>query len=403
MADARGIGQDAIHKKSIVTQIKDHIDSLTAVLVLADGTVPRVTVGTDHALSTLSSIFPPTLVNNIAFMFTNVSSRLHWNFSEENLPENLGHAPHFLLNNPIALQKRYFKHMNDQNVKKRRTDFHRAAKAAEPEALGAPVSLFDWLDGLEPQSTKEITSLYEISQAIDTEITNILAQTDQAATKKAEIDKQTRKYRECSAVSSPRCHPALDAYACWTQDVSNFVDNSVWKPQHATGLNYLCLEPNCYSTCSSFLLFTPFRRLFRSRCRKCGHPHRSHSHTRHQWVKEVVDEDRRKMWEAAKIEKENTEALIASGETVLGDLSRTKDQAMEHLARLAEDYIGRSLSGRLSAHVETTIWFLEERCTDMAKKGASEAQLGKMQDSLSLMRRKLVLLRDAEEKAQRGM
>ena len=108
------------------------------------------------------------------------------------------------------------------------------------------------------------------------------------------------------------------------------------------------------------------------------------------------------MREAAKIEKENTEALIASGETVLGDLSRAKDESMEHLARLAENYIGRSLSGRLSTHVETTIRFLEERCTDMAKKEASEGQLRKMQDSLSLMRRKLVVLRDAEEKAQRG-
>lgn len=184
-----------------MTQIKDHIDSLTAVLVLADGTVPRVTVGTDYALSTLSSVFPQTLVNNIAFMFTNVLSPLHWNFSEETLPINLRNAPHFLLNNPIALQGKYFKRMNDQIMKKRRTEFHRAAKAAEPEALGALVSLFDWLDGLEPQSTKEITSLYEMSQAIDTGITNILAQTDQAVTQKAEIDKQTRKYRECSAVS----------------------------------------------------------------------------------------------------------------------------------------------------------------------------------------------------------
>ena len=48
------------------------------------------------------------------------------------------------------------------------------------------------------------------------------------------------------------------------------------------------------------------------------------------------------------------------------------------------DYIGHLLSGRL------------------AKKEASEAQLRKMQDSLSLMGRKLVVLRDAEEKAQRG-
>jgi len=58
-----------------------HIDSITAALVLANGTVPRITLGTDYALSTLFSIFPKTLANNIGFIFTNVSSPLHWNFS----------------------------------------------------------------------------------------------------------------------------------------------------------------------------------------------------------------------------------------------------------------------------------------------------------------------------------
>ena len=109
------------------------------------------------------------------------------------------------------------------------------------------------------------------------------------------------------------------------------------------------------------------------------------------------------MWEAAKDEKGNIEALIASGERVLDGLGRAKDEAMEHLARLAEDYIGRSLSGRLSTQVETTIRFLEERYTNMAKKDASEEQLRKTQGDLSLMRGKLVLLRSTEEKAQRGV
>ena len=39
----------------------------------------------------------------------------------------------------------------------------------------------------------------------------------------------------------------------------------------------------------------------------------------------------------------------------------------------------------------------------MAKKNVSEEQLRKTQGDLSLMRRKLVLLRSAEEKAQRGV
>ena len=142
--------QDELHKRSIATQIKEHPDSITAVLVLANGTVPRVTVGTDYALSTLSAMFPKSLVRNVAFMFTNVLSPLHWHFSLETVPVELQRAPQFLLNNPVALQRKYIKSKEDPNMKKRRADLRSAVKFSEDNALYMLVKLFDWLDGLEP-------------------------------------------------------------------------------------------------------------------------------------------------------------------------------------------------------------------------------------------------------------
>ena len=56
-ANTRGIQQDELHK-SIATQIKKHIDSLTAIIVLVNETVPGVTIGTYNVLSTLSTILP---------------------------------------------------------------------------------------------------------------------------------------------------------------------------------------------------------------------------------------------------------------------------------------------------------------------------------------------------------
>ena len=153
MADTRGLQQDELHKESIATQIKNHLDSVTAVLILANGTVPRVTVGTDYALSTLSSIFPKSLASNTAFMFTNVLSPLHWNFSGDSIPDDLKDAPYFLLNNPVALQRKYFKLKDDPNMKKTKVDLRKAVKASEQNAMGMMVELFDWLDGLEPQPT----------------------------------------------------------------------------------------------------------------------------------------------------------------------------------------------------------------------------------------------------------
>jgi hypothetical protein len=213
LADTRGIQQDELHKRSIATQIEKHIDSVNAVLVLANGTVPRLTVGTDYALSTLSAIFPKTLADNIAFMFTNVVDSLHCNFSQETIPEVVRSAPKFFLDNPIALQKRYLELKKDPSLKKGRSEMRKAVKDGEQKALGMLVYLFDWLDGLNPQPTTEIVSLYEKSQNIEVKIADTLAQMKQAADKKAEIDRLIIAFRKNTAVSfSPCLHLALEPY-----------------------------------------------------------------------------------------------------------------------------------------------------------------------------------------------
>ena len=204
MADTRGIDQDERHKDSIATQIKKHIDSVTAVLILANGTIERITAGTDYALSTLSAIFPKTLADNIAFLFTNVPSPLAWNFSQDTVPRVLQDAPQFLLDNPIALQKKYLKLKDAPNMRKVEKDMRNHVKAGEQKALEMLVDLFDWLDECQPQPTMEIVYLYEMSQDIEATITDTLAQIDQGAVKKVEIDKLMTALKNDSNVSSSR-------------------------------------------------------------------------------------------------------------------------------------------------------------------------------------------------------
>ena len=174
---------------------------MTAVLILADGAVPRVTVGNDYALSTLSAIFPKSIASNTASMFTNVSSPSHWNVYRDTLPEFLKGAPQFPLDNPIALQKIYSKLKDGSNVNKQRADLRKAVKAAERNALEMLVDLFDWLDGLKPHPMTGIVSLYENSQAIEAKVTDVLAQMNQASKIEAKIEEQMEKSRKASAVS----------------------------------------------------------------------------------------------------------------------------------------------------------------------------------------------------------
>ena len=149
MADTRSTQQDELHKRRIATQIKEHFDSVTAILILANGTVPRVTVGTYYALSTLSAIFPNTLANNIALMLTHASHPLFQNFSGDTLPQGFKDAPQFLLNNPIALQKMYYKLKDGPSMNKVRADLRKTVKAREQDTLDMLVDFFDWLDSLE--------------------------------------------------------------------------------------------------------------------------------------------------------------------------------------------------------------------------------------------------------------
>ena len=204
MADTRGIQQDEVHKSSIANEIQNHVDSVNAVLILANGTVPRITDGTEDALSTLFAIFPKTLANNIAFVFTNVLNPFSLNFSQDTVPQVLKDAPQFHLDNPVALQKKYIELANkgDQSRKNMKADMRKHAVAGEQKALQMMVKLFDWLDRLEPQPTVEIVRLYGISQDIEAKITNTLAQVDQAAARTGEINQLMLILKKNSEVSA---------------------------------------------------------------------------------------------------------------------------------------------------------------------------------------------------------
>ena len=188
-----------LYKKNIATEVQRHIDTITAVLIFANGTAPTITAGTHYTLSTLFAIIPETLTENTAFVCTNVSSLFYLNFPTHALLHVFKDAPDvFFLNNPIVLQ-RYYLYLNDLNRKK---SMQESVLASEEQALEMLVDLFDWLDGLRPQRTTEVARLYIMSQTIEAMITDTLAQIEQTATKKVEINKLIVALKNNSDVSS---------------------------------------------------------------------------------------------------------------------------------------------------------------------------------------------------------
>ncbi|KAK2459282.1 hypothetical protein APHAL10511_008703 [Amanita phalloides] len=190
LADTRGLAQDELHKASIASAIKESITAVNAVIILANGTVPRLGVATDYALSTLSSIFPRTLADNIGILFTNVSSPLSWNFDQNSLPDVLRGKEdnQWLLDNPLAMWNKYVQIRARPNVSRRvLSSLSKAVEEGHERVLEELGTLFDWIDGLEPQATNDIMTLFEQSQQIDRDIENAMSRATNISEKKKKV------------------------------------------------------------------------------------------------------------------------------------------------------------------------------------------------------------------------
>ena len=107
----------------------------------------------------------------------------------DTIPSVLRDSDMFFFDNPIALQRMYLRFKNDLDKKEVAALVRSEVLAGEEQALEMLVDLFDWLDDLGPQPTTEMVHRYNLSQKVEATITNIVAEIDQAVTKKAEIDK----------------------------------------------------------------------------------------------------------------------------------------------------------------------------------------------------------------------
>ena len=207
LADTRGLQQDKQHKASIAKAIKENIATVNAVIILANGTQPRLGTATDYVLSTLSAIFPRTLADNIGILFTNVSSTLDFNFDPNSLPEVLRTRDdnRWFVNNPLAMRNKYKEKERQQTASTRRlqSSLLDAIRTAYQTTLGELCSMFDWLDDRDPQPTKDIWQLYEQSQQIEKDIESAMSYALQMSQKKKQVEDIRRASEGNESVCSP--------------------------------------------------------------------------------------------------------------------------------------------------------------------------------------------------------
>lgn len=190
LCDTRGLEQDKEHKKSIAETIRAQVQTLDAVIIMANGTVERVGPGVEYALHTLAAMFPRSIADNIGFMFTNVPDALSFNFQPDTLPREIRHAEVWTIQNPVAQFIKY------QEAK---TGGHSSAKQLQSlerllqnnyiTTMETLNDFFSWLDQCKAQPTNSIVDLYDMTTNIEAAITSVLAQIDQLERKQMDLKK----------------------------------------------------------------------------------------------------------------------------------------------------------------------------------------------------------------------
>jgi GTPase SAR1 family protein len=188
LADMRGMEHDEKHKASIACVIRDTIPSIDGILILANGTTERLQAATDYAITTLASIFPRSIADNIAIVFTMVANPMSFNFQLESLPESLGKSEQYTLDNPIALMKRYREFEQKPAHGKQLPRLLKMVKDAHNEAVDIFADFFDWLDKRTVQPTAAIVELYDKVCTIERSIQNALARMSIISEKKRDVE-----------------------------------------------------------------------------------------------------------------------------------------------------------------------------------------------------------------------
>ncbi|PFH47907.1 hypothetical protein AMATHDRAFT_49934 [Amanita thiersii Skay4041] len=422
LADTRGIQQDEQHKASIATAIQNNITSVNAVIILANGTVPRLGVATDYALSALSAIFPRTLANNIGLLFTNVSSPLSWNFDQNSLPDVLRSSDNqFLIDNPVAMWKK-LKEMRESGTFSRRalSQLDSAVQEGYKKALEVLGDLFDWLDELKPQATKEIYTLYRQSQEIDQNISNALSRAAQLADKKnqlkiivssAEGAKLVRHFFYLFIGTRRSLSILISQTMKQFQNFKSIITQNTWVQSPTSGHNTLCSRPNCYSNChrSCALNFTldpsgllGCAAITDGRCR-CGHSYLDHRHYNVEWTQKAetqtrVDANAERKYKDAEGNKAKQEQLKIAVDREISRLDKELDNLLILVGDLTQSYAKLSLSGSFAGQVRKSVRLIETNLEAMRNSKADAKSIEKMEKSLESMKEKLRIVETAGTK-----
>jgi hypothetical protein len=205
LADTRGPDQDAAHRASIVEAIRNRVNTIDAVIVVANGTQERLGVSTEYALAEIGSMFPRSIRENIGFMFTHVADPLSMNFCLSSLPYGLQDARTWTIQNPLAQFVKYKKYIAENRPQGEVEYLWSVILRNYDATVSTLIHFIHWVDSCKAQPTKAIQDLHDMTMAIDSEILNIFARILQQEERREDLNRLNVELRTSHQVLSTFC------------------------------------------------------------------------------------------------------------------------------------------------------------------------------------------------------
>ncbi|KAJ3887039.1 hypothetical protein GG344DRAFT_81129 [Lentinula edodes] len=413
LADTRGIDKDMEHQAAIAEAIKTNFDVIDAVIILANGTLPRLAAATEYTLTTISGMFPNSIVDNIAFVLTMVSSPSSNNFTRTSLPKQLQNSRIWPVDNPFAQWLKYQKELlkDPPTSEDDLQEMLGSARRGYNKILKMLSELFQYLDKCRVQPTHSIFDLYIMSTDIEVRISNVIAGMTQTEDKRMKLKKLQEDYQ-------------ILGHTMTREKYERIIQSPVYEHEDTGSVhNTLCVAGNCYKNCHTKCTVgftmdretlarmcasfeeTPGVALLKRRCKDCGHLAEDHQHYRSQWVKKiktdtVIDQEVLRRYEAAKSESDRVTILMAESQKDIKQLEENIVGFEKELTDLCEKYNKLSLSGSFIGYISSAISLLTIRQVTLVKDGSDPEAIDRMAKRIERLEKKRKVLEEAEK--QRG-
>ncbi|KAJ3903758.1 hypothetical protein F5879DRAFT_1023311 [Lentinula edodes] len=382
LARTRGIDMDNEHKAAIANVVKKHFEVIDAVIILANGTLARLGAATEYALTTISGMFPNSIVDNIAFIFTMVSDPTSFNFERKSLPEELRKAKIWSINNPFAQWTKYQEKLAqdpptiDEEILQ---EIDEGVHRSYTKALKMLGQVFQFLDKCKVQPTNSIYDFYIMSTDIEAAISNVIARMDQIENTRNGLKKlQSDKAAQEQGKKINEKYEEIINTPFYEHKNTGSKHNTLLTVTRAAVSGLLSIVRLLVATAAHFTIQPAL--VLNVSVPSVITLAEDHQHYRSKWVKriksgKVVDEDAKKRYDEAKTEADRIAIVMEGVEKNIIALEKGIVNLEKQLSELCEKYNQLALSGSFIGYITSAIRLLKLR-QETVKKGLLETSRG---------------------------